>query len=226
MSGRDQILGAVRRSLKRQAEDGAAKRVAERLAEHPRGPVPARAQLPHKQQVALFQAQAEAVQTTVDRLADLSEVPKAISAYLSSQNLPQSLRVAPDDRLAGLPWQAEAPLLQVGVGRAEGDDAASLTPVFAAVAETGTLMLRSGPETPVTLNFLPETHIAVVFASQIVGSYEDAWQRFREAGNDSRLPRTVNFITGPSRTGDIEQTILFGAHGPKRLHLLLVDDVP
>lgn len=224
MSARDQILGAVRRSLKRAAGDGAEETVSARLAEHPRGPVPARAQLPRKEQVALFQEQAEAVQTTVDRLADLSEVPKAVSAYLSSQNLPQSLRVAPDGRLGALPWQAEAPLLEVSTGPARSDDATSLTPVFAAVAETGTLMLRSGPESPVTLNFLPETHIAVVFASQIVGSYEDAWQRFREAGNDSRLPRTVNFITGPSRTGDIEQTILFGAHGPKRLHLLLIDD--
>ena len=225
MSGREQILGGIRRSLKRQADDGAAERVAARLTEHPRGPVPARAQLPHQEQVALFQAQAEAVQTTVDRLADLSEVPKAISAYLSSRNLPQSLRVAPDKRLAELPWQADAPLLEVTSGPARSDDAVSLTPVFAAVAETGTLMLRSGAETPVTLNFLPETHIAVVFASQIVGSYEDAWQRFRAAGQDGCMPRTVNFITGPSRTGDIELTILLGAHGPKRLHLLLIDDV-
>ena len=224
MSNREQILNAVRRSLKRAAGDGAAETAEARLADRPRGPLPARAQLPPSEQIELFQAQAEAVQTTVERLADLSEVPKAASAYLSSQNLPQSLRVAPDSQLSSLAWQDSAPMLEVGYGRAEPDDSTSLTMVFAGIAETGTLMLRSSPESPVTLNFLPETHIAVIFASQIVGTYEDAWQRFRDAGQDRRLPRTVNFITGPSRTGDIEQKILLGAHGPKRLHILLVDD--
>ncbi len=224
MSAREQIFGAVRRSLKRAADDGAAETVEARLANRPRGPLPARALLPPREQVDLFQAQAEAVQTTVDRLTNLSQVPQAASNYLSSQNLPQSLRVAPDGQLSSLAWQQEAPLLDVGYGRAEPDDSTSLTSVFAGVAETGTLMLRSGPESPVTLNFLPETHIAVVFASQIVGTYEDAWQRFRGSGQDGRLPRTVNFITGPSRTGDIEQKILLGAHGPKRLHILLIDD--
>ncbi len=224
MTNREQILNAVRRSLKRAPGDGAAESVEERLADRPRGPLPARAQIPPREQIDLFLAQAEAVQTTVERLADLSDVPKAVSAYLSGQNLPQSLRVAPDGQLSSLPWQEDAPLLEVGYGRAEPDDSTSLTPVFAGIAETGTLMLRSGSESPVTLNFLPETHIAVIFASQIVGTYEDAWQRFRDAGQDRRLPRTVNFITGPSRTGDIEQKILLGAHGPKRLHILLIDD--
>ena len=224
MTNREQILNAVRRSLKRAPGDGAAESVEERLADRPRGPLPARAQIPPREQIDLFLAQAEAVQTTVERLADLSDVPKAVSAYLSGQNLPQSLRVAPDGQLSSLPWQEDAPLLEVGYGRAEPDDSTSLTPVFAGIAETGTLMLRSGSESPVTLNFLPETHIAVIFASQIVGTYEDAWQRFPDAGQDRRLPRTVNFITGPSRTGDIEQKILLGAHGPKRLHILLIDD--
>ena len=224
MSNREEILNAVRRSLKRAPGDGAAETAEARLTDRPRGPLPGRAQVPPRQQVELFQTQAEAVQTTVERLADLSEVPKAVSAYLSGQNLPQSLRIAPDERLSSLAWRDDAPLLEVGYGRAEPDDTTSLTPVFAGIAETGTLMLRSSSESPVTLNFLPETHIAVIFASQIVGTYEDAWQEFRDAGNDRRLPRTVNFITGPSRTGDIEQKILLGAHGPKRLHLLLIDD--
>lgn len=224
MSGRETILGAVRRSLKRAPGDGAVETVEARLSGKPRGPIPERAQLPPREQVALFQEQTEAVQTTVDVLSDLAEVPKAVAAFLSSQNLPQSVRVAPESSLSALPWKDNAPLLEVGFGRAQPADTASVTPVFAGIAETGTLMLRSGPESPVTLNFLPETHIAVVYASQIVGSYEDAWQRFREAGHDGQLPRTVNFITGPSRTGDIEQKILLGAHGPKRLHLLLIDD--
>jgi L-lactate dehydrogenase complex protein LldG len=89
------------------------------------------------------------------------------------------------------------------------------------VAETGTLVLTSGPESPTTLNFLPDTHIAVVNRSQITGRYEDVWDKIRDNG---ALPRTVNMISGPSRTGDIEQTIQLGAHGPRRLHILILDE--
>ena len=81
--------------------------------------------------------------------------------------------------------------------------------------------MKSGPEHPTTLNFLPDTHVVVLLASQIVGSYEDAWDRLRDVDS---MPRTVNFITGPSRTGDIEQTIFLGAHGPRRMHIVLVED--
>ena len=82
-------------------------------------------------------------------------------------------------------------------------------------------MLISGAETPTTLNFLPDTHIVVVRGEQVVAAYEDGWDRLRDRG---AIPRTVNFITGPSRTGDIEQRIELGAHGPRRLHIILVDD--
>ena len=82
-------------------------------------------------------------------------------------------------------------------------------------------MMKAGPEHPTTLNFLPDTHVVVLLASQIVGSYEDAWDRLRDVDS---MPRTVNFITGPSRTGDIEQTIFLGAHGPRRMHIVLVED--
>ena len=121
--------------------------------------------------------------------------------------------MAPDPGLDDIPWETR-PLLRIRRGRAEPEDAVSLTPCFAAVAETGTLMLVSGAKTPTTLNFLPDTHIAVVRAGQIVASYEDGWDRLRAATVPAApapgLPRTVNFITGPSRTGDIEQRIVLG----------------
>ena len=82
-------------------------------------------------------------------------------------------------------------------------------------------MLVSGEQTPTTLNFLPDTHIVALRASQVVASYEDGWDLLRARGS---LPRTVNFITGPSRTGDIEQKIELGAHGPRRLHVILIED--
>lgn len=229
MSARKDILETVRRSLQRQPGDGAEAAVAARLAEHPRGPVPQRGQLQGEALLALFVAQAEGVSATVARVATPAEVPEAVADYLKGVNLPPKLRLAPHPALRALPWRERAPLLEIAEGRAEAEDAVSVTTAFAGVAETGTLMLHSGPQSPTTLNFLPETHVVVLQAEQVVGAYEEAWDRLRaaargEGGGGGGLPRTVNFITGPSRTGDIEQQIQLGAHGPRRLHVVLVGD--
>ncbi|MEX2631795.1 MAG: lactate utilization protein [Tistlia sp.] len=224
---RGQILGAVRRSLKRDPADGAAE-ADRRIAERPQGPAVQRARLGHDALVALFVEKVEAVQGSVARVETAEALPEAVADYLKRHNLPPALRLAPDPALTGLPWQERAPMLSVAAGRAEAEDAVSLTGGFAGIAETGTLMLLSGPEGPTTLNFLPETHLVVLRESDLVGPYEEAWQRLRAEGLSAEggLPRTVNFITGPSRTGDIEQKIQLGAHGPRRLHVLLVADRP
>src|ERR1700675_3183206 len=114
--------------------------------------------------------------------------------------------MAPDPELDGIPWDARR-LLAIRRGRAEPGDAVSLTPCLAGIAETGTLMLVSGVDTPTTLNFLPDTHIIVLRAGQVVASYEDGWDLVRARSHGAGWPRTVNLITGPSRTGDIEQRI-------------------
>ncbi len=118
-------------------------------------------------------------------------------------------------------------MLEIRRGRVEDADPVGVTACFAGIAETGTLMLISGPESPTRNNFLPDTHIVVLRAAQVVASYEDGWTRLRaarHAAGQSPMPRTVNFITGPSRTGDIEQRIELGAHGPRRLHIVLIED--
>ncbi len=225
-AGRDQILETVRRSLKRGQGDGdaaARARVEARLSETPRGPVPARAQIPLAEQVDLFEAMAVEQAATVARVARPEDVPAAVADYLKAANLAPRIRLAPDPELEGLPWDGQ-PLLEVETGKAEAADQVSVTGTFAGVAETGTLLLVSGPQSPTTLNFLPETHIAVLRASRMVGPYEDAWDRVRALYGRGSLPRTVNFITGPSRTADIEQTIQLGAHGPRRLHIVLIED--
>ncbi len=226
MSSRNDILGEIRRSLGREAsgsESGA--EAAERVAAHRRNLIPARAaSLDRAGRVDLFVEMAEAVQTTVTRVASGDDVPAEVARYLAAENLPAEVAMAPDPRLDALPW-GDRPLLRIRRGKAEPGDAVSLTPCLAAVAETGTLMLTSGETTPTTLNFLPETHIVVLRAGQVVASYEDGWDLLRAQAADKLwgLPRTVNFITGPSRTGDIEQRIELGAHGPRRLHVILVD---
>ncbi|HTQ32896.1 MAG TPA: lactate utilization protein [Stellaceae bacterium] len=226
MSARDDILGGVRRGLGRGPVGGAeAEVVAERVAAHRRNLIPARAAtLDAAGRVELFVNMAEAVQTTVARVGSDADIPGEVARYLAAENLPAELKMAPDPVLDTVPWH-ERPLLQIRRGKAEPGDAVSLTPCLAAVAETGTLMLISGAATPTTLNFLPDTHIVVARAGQVVAGYEDGWDLLRQRAVESEagLPRTVNFITGPSRTGDIEQRIELGAHGPRRLHVIIVD---
>lgn len=220
-ASRDAILGGIRQSLARQRlaeRDGDA--VARRLADHPRGIVPARVAKPKAELVALFVTMAEGVSATVARLDGLGQVPDAVATFLADTNLPAAVKVAPDPALAGIDWTTR-PLLEVARGPAVASDLASLTACIAGVAETGTLVLASGPDSPTTLNFLPDNHIVVLREDQVVAAYEDAWDRLRARG---AMPRNVNFITGPSRTGDIEQIIQLGAHGPRRLHILLVAD--
>ncbi len=220
---RDDILAAIRRSLKRGplSADVAAE-LLERVARHPRNPIPARAAAESEEgRVELFVRMAEEADATVRRVDKLSDVPAVVAEYLAGENL------APEARIGGLddiPWD-ERPLLALRRGRAEPLDAVGLSPAFAGIAETGTCMLISGKETPTSLNFLPDTHIVILRRDAIIASYEDGFDRLREAAKQNgEWPRTVNLITGPSRTGDIEQKIELGAHGPRRLHIVLVEE--
>jgi L-lactate dehydrogenase complex protein LldG len=163
----------------------------------------------------LFMTKVQAAAGTVEQVPNSAAVPAAVSGYLTEHNLPNRVALAP--ALESLPWP-EA--LQIKVGPSQGDDPTSVTPCVAAVAETGSVVLLSSPESPTTLNFLPDDHIVLVRTNQIVQYLEDVWTILRERFDG--LPRTVNFITGPSRTADVEQTIQLGAHGPRRLHVLLV----
>ncbi len=225
MSSRERIFATLRGGLKEQAADSSrAAAVAERIARHPRNLVPQRAQIPHAEQVALFTAKAEALTVTVDSVPSTEDVPGKIADYLAQHNLPSRLKVAPDPLLQSLPWGSR-PLLDIDYGPGRSEDLVSVTPAFAGIAETGTLMLHSSPTTPTTLHFVPDHHLVVMRESQITGTLEEAFQRQRDKlGDVSRWPRTVNFVTGPSRTADIEGVPVLGAHGPRRLHIVLIAD--
>src|SRR5262249_690114 len=150
-----------------------------RLSEAPSGPIPARGQLPRAERLALFLDMAQQAAATVAHLADPAQVPAAIADYLAGENLPARPRLAPRPLLTGLPWP-DQPLLEISTGPSAGDDAVSLTLAEAGVAETGTLMLASGPQSPTTLNFLPDTDIVLLPAERIVGGLEEAWRLLRE----------------------------------------------
>lgn len=223
MSGREAILGKMRGALGvAQGDAGRAKAVKERLAQAPVGVVPARGQLPDKERIALFCEMAEKVSATVEHVKKPAQVPKAVAAYLRAKNLPSSVRMGADVRLAAMPWSA-AKSLEVKNGRAEPEDEVGVSHALAGVAETGTLLLYSGRENPTTVNFLPEHHIVVIDAKDIAGDLETVLSSLRKKLGKGKMPRTVNMITGPSRSADIEQTLLLGAHGPRALHLIVVD---
>ena len=223
MSARDSILSKIRSARQRGSDDTARRiTVAMRLADHPTGIIPQRGQVEGAARVDLFVAQAEKVSSSVVRVATSADVPAAVAAYLRSKNLPQAIRRGGDARLSALPFDGE-PQLTVSVGPSDGHDLAGLSQAIAGIAETGTVMLTSGPDNPTTLNFLPEHHLVVVDAADLVGDYETAFARLRAIHGEGVMPRAVNLVTGPSRSGDIEQTILLGAHGPRSLHLIVVE---
>lgn len=219
---KDAILTRIRRNLRRgplPADQQAM--LAGRLASHPRHLVPARARLPRAEQVALFIRNVEKEFGTVERVAGAEAVPGAVADYLAAQNLAPKFILAPNPELWAMPW-SNRPMLEFRSGKATPDDMVSVQHGFAGVAETGTLMLPGGPQRPTTLNLLPDTEIVVLKASRIVAGFEDAFDRLR--AEYPAMPRNVMFVTGPSRSADIEQTLELGAHGPRRLHIVLVDD--
>lgn len=218
---RDAVLGRLRQALGRHGPDDEARRTARaRLADPGPSIIPARADLPLEERIALFTAQAEAVQAIVRRIGQFADVPDAVVDFLREHNLPLRLVMAGDPRLDGAAWRSS--MLEVRRGRAEDADEVGLTTAFAGIAETGTLMLLSDAGHPTTVAFLPDSSIVVLPTERVLRAYEDAWRLMREELDG--LPRSINFITGPSRTADIEQTLQLGAHGPRRLMVLLVDE--
>ena len=152
---------------------------------------------------------------TLVRIGSAAEVGREVDRFLRAQQAARRLCVS--RALAGIAWPAD---LDVQYRAALREDQTSVTPCFAAVAESGGVVTLSGPDTPSTLNFVPENHIVIVRASQVVRHFEDVWALWR--ANGVPMPRSINIISGPSRTADIEQTIQLGAHGPRRLHILLL----
>ena len=223
MSAREDILSNIRRSLGvngREAPRKAA--VEERLRSAPRGVVPMRGQVSGSALVELFRAEAERVAASVAEAAQPQDIVGEVARYLREHNLPASLRMGADERLAGLDWSATS--IEVAQGPSAGDDLNGLSHAFGAIAETGTLAMVSGADNPTTLNFLPDNHIVVLREADLAGDAETLWDRLRARYGKGFAPRTVNLITGPSRSGDIEQQIVLGAHGPRRLHIIILRD--
>ena len=230
MSARESILGRIRAAaaisgLPDAAADPAARqaRVDGRLAAKSQSaPVPKFARLEGRERVERFCAQLQALSASFSHLPSLQALPAALSEALRARNLPAAIRMGAEPDLAALDWAAPGAGIEVSQGPGRLEEPATLSRAALAVAETGQLMLLSGPDNPVTLTFLGDSHFVVLKTSEIESGFEGAWARLRERGYD---PRTVNLVAGPSRTADIAATLELGAHGPVALHVFLIDDV-
>lgn len=212
MNAREEILERVRQGVGKGDFPGRRAAAEALLKARGRGPQPA---MPGSL-VERFRAKAGSLSSTLDAVADRNAASGAVARYLAAQNLAAQIVVTPD--IADIDWFASG-IQSVARGGVDADQV-GVTGCFCAVAETGTLMLLSGPDSPATVSLLPETHIALVDTTRIVATMEDGFVLLRKECGE--VPRAVNFVSGPSRTGDIEQTIVLGAHGPCRVHLILI----
>ncbi|SOE18382.1 L-lactate dehydrogenase complex protein LldG [Hoeflea halophila] len=223
MSARDSILGKIRASMGSPASNDDRRRtVADRLGSAPAGIIPERAKLAEAERIELFCAMAEQFGATLARVGSYGEVAGEVSGYLRDRNLPATIRIGADKRLKAAGWETEKNL-ELRHGPSDGSDMTGVSHATAGIAETGTVAMMSGQDNPTTINFLPEHHIVVIKAGDIKGDMESVWAMVREKQGKGEMPRALNLITGPSRSGDIEQTILLGAHGPRALHVIVVD---
>jgi L-lactate dehydrogenase complex protein LldG len=213
-TSRERILARIRaqqaKGMKPDAEE--LDLVRSHIATHPRSPAPR----DEWDVLTRFRERALSLASTVDDAAEIRDVPALVANYLKQRSLP--LRAVCWRELAQADWSGGG--IEVEVRAARDDDHVGITGAYCAIAETGTLMMLSGAETPGTVSLLPETHIALVRPHRIVRSMDDAWQLLR--AECASLPRAVSFISGPSRTADIEQTVTLGAHGPYRVHIIVL----
>jgi len=220
-AARESILASVRVALGKTGDRSAAAAAARAFVDaRAQGPRPA---MP-EDLVERFLRRATDMESTVERIASLAQLPQAVARYIDALDLDASLAAQKSHR--GVCWPEFAGLDWAGAGLAiearptQGNDRLGITGTFCAIAETGTLAITSGAATPTASMLLPDTHVAVVRPDRIVAGMEEAFALVR--AEHGRLPRAVNFVSGPSRTGDIEQTIVVGAHGPFRVHIVVV----
>jgi L-lactate dehydrogenase complex protein LldG len=219
-AARDAVLARVRKALGKEDRTAARAAAEAYIAAHGHGPRPA---MP-ADLVARFLQRATDMQSSVERIAERRDIPPAVTRFVDALDLPPALALQKSH--AGVCWPEFADLDWAAAGLAmearptKGDDRLGITGAYCAIAETGTLVVLAGADTPTATTLLPDTHVAVLRADRIVPGMEEAFALIRQERGG--LPRAVNMISGPSRTGDIEQTIVLGAHGPYRVHLLLL----
>ncbi len=100
---------------------------------------------------------------------------------------------------------------------------AGITACEALIARSGSVLVSNGGAAGRRLSIYPHIHVVVAYASQLVMDIKDGLELVRQRYGDN-IPSLISLITGPSRTADIEKTLVLGAHGPKNLYVFLLED--
>ena len=217
MSARDNILARIRKAQGRTGTEPTAAElelVRANIAQRAGGPIPAIGRA--SDLVLQFRHECDRVGTTHGEVASREAVPGEVRRYLDA--IAVEPRVLVWHELAGLDWSAAG--IAIDDRPAQATDRTSITTCFCAIAETGTVLLLSSPAAPKATALLPETHVCIVAKSRIVPNMEAAFALLRAERGEP--PRATWFVSGASRTADIEQTLVVGAHGPYRVHVILV----
>ena len=166
-----------------------------------------------------FIAKLEKVGATVSVIDNKSELINELTRYVAKHQIQSEITISKDKEFDDYDWQD----MDVTTDYESQTISVSVTYAYVGIEETGTLVMLSSPESPTGMNFLADHHMVALSSTDIVKTMEDVWTLLK--GEDDELPRTINLITGPSRTADVEQEIQIGAHGPKHLHVVLIKNV-
>lgn len=160
-------------------------------------------------------ATSERVTATVDQVAAMGDVPGAVSAYLQQVRQGTSLCIEACAPFESLDWSEFD-----RIDHLETDGQSAVTLAEYGIAETGSVVFRSGPDSPILMNFLPLYHIVVLRAETLLGHSEDLWHKL--GGAEAPQSRLLTLVTGTSGTADIEARNVRGAHGPRHMHIIIV----
>jgi L-lactate dehydrogenase complex protein LldG len=210
---RENIMQRIRQANRFCSEAISQDVLKQRLQQHERGPQPGWSD----DLVNHFIQKSQQSAATIAQIKSEHDIVDAVLTYMDEQSLDNNLLCASTELIDGLNWPSE---VTADRRTATTADKIVLTEAFAGIAETGSVVMCSSRQTPVSLNFLPDHFLCVVRRNSVVNTIEDLWERIRQQG--AGMPRAVNIITGPSRTADVEQIIQMGAHGPRKVHLFLM----
>ncbi|MEZ5567511.1 MAG: LUD domain-containing protein [Halioglobus sp.] len=149
---------------------------------------------------------------------------RAVADHLYKHYRNHRLVAGNDPRLAAMPWRDAGVLPRFGA--VEPGEQVTLSFARLGIAELGGVVTYTGRSNPAANNLLPERHIVLLNVADLVGTMEDGWEAIHREVSQQGRPRGINIIAGPSSTADIEGQLVYGAHGPRHWHVILIGAVP
>ncbi len=224
MSDRNHILLGLSQSL-RGSPKSRRSAVSDRLRKNLRGILPERVSVSRDELVNLFISEAELADAVCERVDNLADVVDVVRDYMVEHDLGNRIWLSGEGGLSDLSWGDGFEFMgdDVDIDDYVDDGLVGLNIAYGGVAETGSLVFLSSVGVSLVQNFLCASSIVILFTDDIFGVYEDIRDSLGSNFLDSR---GMIFVTGPSRTGDIAQTLELGAHGALRLKIVLVKNKP